>query len=297
MVMMQSSSADTSRAQLSPNSSPTSPRSNTSPANDSNTKFRLERPNFTKFDTILMSRFQESNEDIVDSNKPLLFSSKDNHDLDSVNGKFTIERLKQLTDHSISRLSPAEENRPTSPFHIESKFTNNNTNSNNNNNLLSPQHRKVNDEEIVSRNLTIHHPFPIKQHIHQQLHQHHHQQHHQQTLAGLSDNESHLQQPNQQRLSPPSTMQHSPGGPNTNDLDIERIKLATAAAAAARTMANGRPELSDYGFRIQLGGLPATNYARSDTSEELIVDGNDDEEDSNSQEAPSVSTKCGSLAN
>lgn len=64
-----------------------------------------------------------------------------------------------------------------------------------------------------------------------------------------------------------------------SDLDIERIKLA-------RTLSNGK-ELSDFGFRIQLGGL-STNYAHSDThsdSEELNVDGNED----SSQDGNSVS--------
>lgn len=64
-----------------------------------------------------------------------------------------------------------------------------------------------------------------------------------------------------------------------SDLDIERIKLA-------RTLSNGK-ELSDFGFRIQLGGL-STSYAHSDThsdSEELNVDGNED----SSQDGNSVS--------
>lgn len=66
---------------------------------------------------------------------------------------------------------------------------------------------------------------------------------------------------------------------NPSDLDIERIKMA-------RTLSNGK-ELSDFGFRIQLGGL-STNYSHSDThsdSEELNVDGNED----SSQDGNSVS--------
>jgi len=57
------------------------------------------------------------------------------------------------------------------------------------------------------------------------------------------------------------------------------------------------------GFRIQLGGLAAAaaaaaatsrqiaaaNYARSDTSEELNVDGNDEDSNDGSHSAPSVS--------
>lgn len=63
-----------------------------------------------------------------------------------------------------------------------------------------------------------------------------------------------------------------PGG----ELEVDQIKLA-------RTMLN--TDISDFGFRIQLGGLHS-NYARSDTSEELVVDGNDDME---SQDGATVS--------
>lgn len=47
------------------------------------------------------------------------------------------------------------------------------------------------------------------------------------------------------------------------DMDIERLKLA-------RHMTNGK-EFTDFGFRIQLGEFHS-DYAHSDTSEELVVD-------------------------
>lgn len=123
------------------------------------------------------------------------------------------------------------------------------------------------------------------------------------------------------------------GSPTTaNDMDLERIKLvaavaarsnhnptpstsasastsvsASGAASSSSASASASPtgrDLSDYGFRIQLGGLAAAaaaaaatsrqiaaaNYARSDTSEELNVDGNDEDsnDDSGSHSAPSV---------
>ncbi|XP_055679266.1 homeobox protein slou [Lutzomyia longipalpis] len=56
--------------------------------------------------------------------------------------------------------------------------------------------------------------------------------------------------------------------PTGGELEVSQIKLA-------RTMLNN--DISDFGFRIQLGGLH-NSYARSDTSEELVVDGNDDME-------------------
>ncbi|XP_023036279.1 homeobox protein slou [Drosophila willistoni] len=138
--------------------------------------------------------------------------------------------------------------------------------------------------------------------------------------------------------SSPSTPLHlTPATPSTHpvsplsasDMDLERIKLV--AAVAARSQTNQAPgtssastsatatttsnsssasamaspagrDLSDYGFRIQLGGLAAAaaaaaatsrqiaaaNYARSDTSEELNVDGNDEESNDGSHSTPSV---------
>lgn len=104
-------------------------------------------------------------------------------------------------------------------------------------------------------------------------------------------------------------------------MDLERIKLVAAvaarssqsqapstSAAASTSSSSASPsgrDLSDYGFRIQLGGLAAAaaaaaatsrqisaaNYARSDTSEELNVDGNDEDSNdgSGSHSTPSVS--------
>ncbi|GAB0098518.1 slou [Sergentomyia squamirostris] len=57
-------------------------------------------------------------------------------------------------------------------------------------------------------------------------------------------------------------------GAQGGNLEINQIKLA-------RSMLNN--DISDFGFRIQLSSLH-NNYARSDTSEELVVDGNDDME-------------------
>ncbi|XP_036213831.2 homeobox protein slou [Bactrocera oleae] len=119
-----------------------------------------------------------------------------------------------------------------------------------------------------------------------------------------------------------------------HDMDLERLKLvaaqavaarstvglssassasSTSSAAAAASMAaaasslclppsNSRPDLSDYGFRIQLGGLAAAaaaaaatsrqiaaaHYARSDTSEELNVDGNDEDSNDGSHGTPTA---------
>ncbi|XP_037943366.1 homeobox protein slou-like [Teleopsis dalmanni] len=141
---------------------------------------------------------------------------------------------------------------------------------------------------------------------------------------------SHTQQQQQQQQQQ-ATANSSPSSTTIHDMDLERIKLVAAQAVARSTSSvaacttvstpasmtanavsasglclpptNPRTELSDYGFRIQLGGLAAAaaaaaatsrqiaaaNYARSDTSEELNVDGNDEESNDGSNGTPSVS--------
>ncbi|XP_030371117.1 homeobox protein slou [Scaptodrosophila lebanonensis] len=144
------------------------------------------------------------------------------------------------------------------------------------------------------------------------------------TACGTPASQPHSVMPQQQLQpqQPPPSIQllHSSPAAAT-DMDLERIKLVaaaqvvaarssgqvagTSAAVATSSIASpgsARPELSDYGFRIQLGGLAAAaaaaaatsrqiaaaNYARSDTSEELNVDGNDEDSNDGSHSAPSV---------
>ncbi|XP_016974945.1 homeobox protein slou isoform X2 [Drosophila rhopaloa] len=127
---------------------------------------------------------------------------------------------------------------------------------------------------------------------------------------------------------PPQDPAHSTQQQQQQDMDLERMKLVAAVAArttqapstsasasashsvsnastSASNTSSGSPngrDLSDYGFRIQLGGLAAAaaaaaatsrqiaaaNYARSDTSEELNVDGNDEDSNDGSHSTPSV---------
>lgn len=233
MVMMQSPISDIPQ--------PASPRSTTpnSPNNNNNTKtmnplteskfhkfeaIRLERPQPTKFDGILLARFQE-HDDIADmKNRPLIYP-KDAGDLET-GAKFSIERLKQLTGQNINRLSPSTEdsNQSLNKYsHETNKFNN-----------LSP-----NGGKGVDMDANLHHG-PSLNIVNSSV------------MAAAA-------------AAAAAAKYH---GLNPNDLtDMDRFKLA-------RTMANGK-DLSDFGFRIQLGGLN-TNYARSETSEELNVDGNDD---------------------
>lgn len=210
---------------------PTSPRSSTPNSLNNNNKnlngldskfhkfepIRLERPQPTKFDGILLTRFHEHDDNNDMKNRPLIYP-KDMSDLETTNAKFSIERLKQLTNHNINRLSPSEDSNQSSKYSHENKFN------------LSPRKCLEMDTNLHQNNQLGHHQFPIK---------------------------------------------FATGNPT--ELDIERFKLA-------RSMTNGK-ELSDFGFRIQLGGLQP-NYARSDTSEELVVDGNDE---ALSQDAATVS--------
>lgn len=220
MVMMQSPISDIPQ--------PTSPRSTTpnSPNNNNNAKgmnlteskfhkfesIRLERPQPTKFDGILLARFQE-HEEIDMKNRPLIYP-KDTIEVEA-SAKFSIERLKQLTGHNINRLSPSEDSNQSSKYSHEAKYNS------------SPS-------KGVDLDANLHHSNPVN-------------------IVNSS-------------VAAATAVKYS--ALNSNELaDLERFKLA-------RTMANGK-ELSDFGFRIQLGGLN-TNYAKSDTSEELVVDGNDD---------------------
>lgn len=218
MVMMQSPLSDTPQPASPSHSSPSSPKTN---HNLIDTKFhkydniRLERPQPTKFDGILLSRFQDPDDNShsdESKNRPIMFP-KELTDIDT-HAKFSIERLKQLTDHSINRLSPSEDSNQSSKYSLEANKYGN----------VSPPMKALDmDTNLHHQAQLAHHQFSVKY---------------------------------------PS---------NSSALDIERIKLT-------RTITNGK-DLSDFGFRIQLGGLH-TNYARSDTrsetSEELIVDGNDD---------------------
>lgn len=220
MVMMQSPVSDIPPTASPRSSTPNSPNNNSTKSNnilDSQLpKFepiRLERPQPTKFDGILLARFHEHNDTIDAKNRPLIYP-KDMSELETNATKFSIERLKQLTNnHSINRLSPSEDsNQSVGKYSLESKFNN-----------LSP--KKCVEMDISSNNL----------HQNNQLNYH------------------------QFPLKYPTS--------NPTDIDIERLKLA-------RNMTNGK-DLSDFGFRIQLGGFQS-NYARSDTSEELVVDENNE---------------------
>lgn len=222
MVMMHSPVSDIPQPSASPRSStPNSPNNSTKSGVETQfSKFepiRIERPQPTKFDGIF--RFHEQTDSLDIKNRPLIYP-KDLTDLEN-SSKFSIERLKQLTNHSINRLSPSDDSNQSEKLTNDSHdgvipTKNNTVDIEKGNNL----------HQINNLNqLNFHHPFPVKHSI---------------PTIGINNNA---------------------------DVDIERFKLA-------RNITNGR-DLSDFGFRIQLSGLQ-TNYAHSDTSEELVVDENNE---------------------
>ena len=175
--------------------------------------------------------------------------------------KFSIERLKQLADQRLS------------PSNIENSSLSNNK-------IYSIDHSakyQNNSSSVATAAITT---MSLNAELLQSQINHHsaftnHHPHH----LNILNHSNHL---NNLKYGLLPTVGGNVGLANNNshsELDIERIKLA-------RTLSNGK-ELSDFGFRIQLGGL-TTNYAHSEThsdSEELNVDGNED----SSQDGNSVS--------
>lgn len=254
MVMMQSPNCDAGQPGSPVSSNPSSPQ------------HAMHHSMPMKYDN-LIGRFQDTNEETkqLKHSQSLVQSQQTNkhHNNNSLSGleqiiypksdhepsaKFSIERLKQLADHSITRLSPSEvENSQSTKYSIDHslKYCNLSTTSS------STSSSEL--ETLQSNGASGRTPLAPPQ-----AQQHHHQvqQHHQQLQFGLKYSNQSVQL-------------------NPNSIDLERIKL----------FSNKSKELTDFGFRIQLGGLSASNYARSDTSEELNVDGNED----SSQDGKSVS--------
>lgn len=216
MVMMQSPNSDTPKSVSPLNSNPNSPTgqlaNNTSVIDKKLIKFEpivLERPQPTKFDGILLGNFHDK-DDIDIKNRPLTYP-KDMSDIDA-NTKFSLERLKQLSNRSLyNRHSPSDDSNQSPKYPIGAKL-----------NDSSPKGKGA--ENDLNPSVNPNHKMLVGGH---QL----------------------------------PTMYA-----NSIDMDIERLKLA-------RCMTNGK-EFTDFGFHIsaiQLGEFHS-DYAQSDTSEELVVD-------------------------
>lgn len=302
MVMMQSPNSDSgqhpdSPASPNPNSPSNNNNNNSSTPNNESKYQNIDNhsPSSTK-----ISRFQELSEDkeikskfsvLSSLNKEnssaigslnrnsldqILYPKPNDRDLIEPSAKFSIERLKQLADQRLSPSNIENSSLPNNKIFsidhsVKYQITNSNSNSSNSNLLATTTAATTTVSPIAQTamlNNDTHHLLQTQLNNHHQAfsNHHHHHQHHLNILS-----HSHF---NNLKYG----LMANGGGSlnNNNELDIERIKLA-------RTLSNGK-ELSDFGFRIQLGGL-TSNYAHSDISEELNVDGNED----SSQDGHSVS--------
>jgi hypothetical protein len=289
MVMMHSPSLSDSGRPESPamSSNPGSPLNNNNNSNTPNQEMkyphsplngkiiRYESNDETMKDIkpkfSVLSTINKENSSTTTANRnsldQILYPKPNDRDAVEPSAKFSIERLKQLADQRLS------------PSNIEnSSLTNNKIYSidhsakyQNNSNLIATTAittLSLNAELLQSQinnhsAFTNHHPH----HLNILSHSNHLNNLKYGLMPTVGGNVG-------------LTMQNANNNNNSqSELDIERIKLA-------RTLSNGK-ELSDFGFRIQLGGL-TTNYAHSEThsdSEELNVDGNED----SSQDGNSVS--------
>lgn len=216
MVMMQSSNSDTPKS-VSPSSNPNSPTgpqlTKASLVDKKLIKFEpivLERPQPTKFDEILLGNFHDK-DDIDMKSRPLTYP-KDMSDVDA-NTKFSLERLKQLSNRTIyNRHSPSDDSNQSPKYPIAIKLSDS-----------SPKGKEITTSSVNPN--------------------------HKNLVGGGGGGGCH----------PFPTIYAN----NSIDMDVERLKLA-------RCMTNGK-EFTDFGFRIQLGEFHS-DYAHSDTSEELVVD-------------------------
>ena len=248
MVMMQSPSS------LSDSGRPESPVSNPdSPSNNNNSNTPNKEIKFSEDAKDIKQKFSSVlsaiNKESRNNNlDQILYPKSNERDLNEPSAKFSIERLKQLADQRLS------------PSNIENSGLNNNLKFQANGSPLVVTSLPIN-MEISHPIFSTHHQPPPPHHLHILSHNSHLK------YAGLL----------------PTVMSSIPNNNNninTSELDIERIKLA-------RTLSNGK-ELSDFGFRIQLGGLSAhfsENSELQSDSEELNVDGNEE----SSQDENSVS--------
>lgn len=293
MVMMQSPNLSDSGRPESPatsnTSNPCSPLNNNNNSNTPNQEIKYQKSESHSPTNGKLNRF-ETHEDSVKDIKPkfsvlsnvnkensstpatnrnnnldqILYPKACDRDMIEPSAKFSIERLKQLADQRLS------------PSNIENSGLTNNK-------IYSIDHsaKYQNNSNVVTTTgittMTLNAEL-----LQSQINNHHsaftnHHPHH----LNILSHSNHL---NNLKYGLMPTVGGNVGlamhnNNNQSDLDIERIKLA-------RTLSNGK-ELSDFGFRIQLGGL-TTGFSQSDThsdSEELNVDGNED----SSQDGNSVS--------
>ncbi|XP_053698413.1 homeobox protein slou [Sabethes cyaneus] len=194
------------------------------------------------------------------SNSDHIVYTKSDRDLLEPSAKFSIERLKQLADHNIhNRLSPSDLDKvPSGKYSIDHSAKYVVPKEPGMQSIQNQSFPSVLSVPVISAPSVLTSLQTVGQHA---------------AFESSRQQQSSSQHPEHIKQDSHPPQQHSfaikypPRSVSPADLDIERFKIA-------RSITNGK-ELSDFGFRIQLGGL-SSNYARSDTSEELIVDGNED---------------------
>lgn len=213
MVMMQSPNLDTPKSASPLKSTPCSPPNQTKTKHviDTQTiKFEpivLERPQPTKYGGTLLGN-QHEKYDFDIKSLPLTYP-KDVSDIDA-NTKFSLERLKQLSNRSLyNRHSLSDDSNESLRYPVGAKI-----------NESSPKTKGSENDIVPSVNSS-----------------------HNRKIGGCPF---------------PTIFTNNP-----SDMDIGRLKLA-------RNKTNGK-EFTDFRFRIQLGEIHS-DYAHSDTSEELVVD-------------------------
>lgn len=213
------------------------------PEGKQNLELRAKFPAFSKENIVLRP-----------VNGDHIIYAKSDRDLLEPSAKFSIERLKQLAEHNVnSRLSPSDlDKTPSGKFSIDHSVK---YSIPNDTGLSQPQHFPPS------------HPVPLMPTVPSGLSSMQSLGQHATLSAAAGQHHPQLPQHTHPQLQHPFAVKYPPENASSPDLEIERFKIA-------RSISNGK-ELSDFGFRIQLGGLSA-NYAHSDTSEELIVDGNED---------------------
>lgn len=261
-------------------SNPGSPLNNN---NNSNTPNQYQKSESSLSPTSCkISRNSENSEECVKDvkhkfsvlssvNKDISSTANRNNSLDQIlypkpdtmepNAKFSIERLKQLADQRLS------------PSNIENNGLSNNK-------IYSIDHsaKFQNSSSLIAASVAT--TLPLSSELLNSQQSAFNQQHQQHlNILGQGNHLNSFKYGIMPSVVSGFSALQNANNTSPSELGFERIKLA-------RTLTNGK-ELSDFGFRIQLGGLTA-NYPNSEThsdSEELNVDGNED----SSQDGNSVS--------
>lgn len=218
--------------------------------------FKDVKAKFSVLSSINRENSSTSNRNSLDQ---ILCPKPSDRDVSEPSARFSIERLKQLADQRLSPSNIENNGLPTNKIYSidhSAKYQNSSSSSE-----TSVVNGITLSAELLQSHINNHHSAFTNHHPQQHLNILSHSNHLNSLKYGVMPTVG-----GNVRLAMQNSINNNP-----SELDIERFKLA-------RTLSNSSKELSDFGFRIQLGGL-TTNYATSDShsdSEELNVDGNEE---------------------